>query len=236
MNERGIPLLRCFDLDGCVVVSDEAIADGLRFALRIIGLPMLDAPALRTAIGPPLIRTFAAQLRAAGIDPDTTEGAELLATAVTAYRARYTEVGFDLTRPVAGIVRLLTRLTEVTGGATIIVTAKPTAVAEPLLQHVGLRDAFDAVHGVPMGPGIEEKDVTLARALASFGTAPEDAVMIGDRSHDVAAGRACGTRTVGVLWGAGDRTELELAGADLVVERPGELGDVLLRPGASAGR
>jgi phosphoglycolate phosphatase len=231
-----VPALRCFDLDGCVVVSDEAIADGLRHALRVIGLPMLDAAALRAAIGPPLVTTFAGLLRAAGTDPDASEGAEVVATAVAAYRARYTEVGFELTRPVPGIVELLGRLRDASHGATVIVTAKPTAVAEPLLEHVGLRDAFDAVHGVPMGPGVEEKRVTLARALAVLGTPADDAVMIGDRSHDVAAGRACGTRTVGVLWGAGDRGELERAGADLVVERPGELVELLLRPGASAGR
>jgi phosphoglycolate phosphatase len=41
--------------------------------------------------------------------------------------------------------------------------------------------------------------------------------MIGDREHDVLAGRACGTATVGVLWGAGDRAELEAAGAHAIV-------------------
>jgi phosphoglycolate phosphatase len=52
--------------------------------------------------------------------------------------------------------------------------------------------------------------------------------MIGDRSHDMHAGRACGTRTVGVLWGAGDRDELEQAGADRVVAQPDELAVILL--------
>jgi phosphoglycolate phosphatase len=229
------PLLRCFDLDGCVIVSDEAIGDGLRHALAAVGLPMLDAARLRAAIGPPLISTIGGLLREAGHDTASGEGAELLATAVAAYRARYTEVGFDLTRPVAGVVELLERLLPL-AGSTVIVTAKPTAVAEPLLAHLGLLDAFDAVYGAPMGPEVEEKRVTLARALEVTGTEARSAVMIGDRSHDVMAGRACGTRTVGVLWGAGDRDELERAGADLVVERPSELEVVLVSSGSSAGR
>jgi phosphoglycolate phosphatase len=87
-----------------------------------------------------------------------------------------------------------------------------------------------------MGPEVEEKRVTLARALETTGVEAHSAVMIGDRSHDVHAGRSCGTRTVGVLWGAGDRAELELAGADLGVARPGELEDVLLSSGSSADR
>jgi phosphoglycolate phosphatase len=231
-----VPSLRCFDLDGCVVVSDEAIGDGLRHALRLIGLPMPDAERMRAAIGPPLISTFSAMLREAGHDTSGGEGAQLLTTAVAAYRARYAEVGFDLTRPVPGVVELLDRLRAAEIGATVIVTAKPTAVAEPLLEHLGLRDAFDAVYGAPMGPEVEEKRVTLARALETTGVEAHSAVMIGDRSHDVHAGRSCGTRTVGVLWGAGDRAELELAGADLVVARPGELEDVLLSSGSSADR
>jgi phosphoglycolate phosphatase len=235
MTAEGAPRLRCFDLDGCVVVSEEAIGDGLRHALATVGLPPLDAAQLRAAIGPPLITTIGAFLRGAGHDVVSGVGAEMLTTAVAAYRTRYAEVGFDLTRPVPGVIELLDRL-RATGGGTVIVTAKPTAVAEPLLAHLGLLDAFDAVYGAPLGPDVEEKHITLARALEMTGTDAGSAVMIGDRSHDVLAGRACGTRTVGVLWGAGDRDELQRAGADLVVERPSELEAVLVSSGSSAGR
>jgi phosphoglycolate phosphatase len=220
------PLLRCFDLDGCVVVSDAAIADGLHHAVAVVGLPRPDADTLRAAIGPPLLTTFAGLLRAAGHDPEVGEGAALLTAAVDAYRTRYAEVGFDLTRPVPGIVALLEQVRTLPG-RTVIVTAKPTAVAEPLLAHVGLHELFDAVHGAPLGPDVEEKRVTLARALDTHGATADAAIMIGDRSHDVNAGRACGTRTVGVLWGAGDRDELEAAGADHVVERPEALSPLL---------
>lgn len=222
------PALRCFDLDGCVVMSDEAIGDGLRHALDLIGLPWPDGASMRAAIGPPLITTIGERLRLAGVDPDAGEGGEMLAAAVDAYRTRYAAVGFALTRPVPGMIELLDRLRAAGTGATVIVTAKPTAVAEPLLAHLGLLGAFDAVHGVAMGHEVEEKRITLARALATTGTPAEHAVMIGDRSHDMHAGRACGTRTVGVLWGAGDRDELERAGADRVVTRPDELFALLL--------
>jgi len=230
------PMLRCFDLDGCVVVSDAAIEDGLRHALRAVGLPAPEAEQVRAAIGPPLLRTIGGMLRDAGADPSRGEGAELLAAAVAAYRTRYAEVGFGLTRPVDGIVALLDRLRSEVSGMTVIVTAKPALIATQLLEHVGLRDAFDAVHGAPMGPEVEEKRTTLARALMQSGTPAGAAIMIGDRSHDVAAGRACGTRTVGVLWGAGDREELERAGADRVVSAPDELVPILLSRGSGAGR
>ena len=222
MSALPVTTLRCFDLDGCIVVSDEAIADGLHHALELIGLPMPDAAGLRAAIGPPLLTTIGTMIADAGRDPHSGEGAEMLRTAVDAYRARYAAVGFGLTRAVDGMVGLLERL-QGGGTALVVVTAKPTAVAEPLLEHIGLRSAFDAVYGAPMGPDVEEKQVTLARALEATRTGPAEAVMIGDRAHDIRAGRACRTRTVGVLWGAGDRAELEQAGADHIVDAPDEL-------------
>ena len=73
----GAPRLRCFDLDGCVVESDAAIADGIIHAVRVVGLPVPDASRIRAAIGPPLITTFSAMLRDAGTDPEEGEGAEV---------------------------------------------------------------------------------------------------------------------------------------------------------------
>jgi len=226
--------LHCFDLDGCVVVSDEAIADGLRHALDLIGLPSPGAAELRAAIGPPLLTTIGMLIAEAGQDPSEGEGAELLRVAVDAYRTRYADVGFGLTRVVDGMAELLERLREASRATIVIVTAKPTAVAEPLLDHLGLRPAFDAVYGAPLGPDVEEKRITLARALAETGTEPSAAVMIGDRSHDIRAGRACRTRTVGVLWGAGDHAELVAAGADHIVHLPEEL-DALVATYSASG-
>ncbi len=215
--------LRCFDLDGCVVVSDEAIADALRHALDLVGLPMPDAAGLRAAIGPPLLTTIGDIVTEAGHDSASGEGAELVQRAVDAYRTRYADVGFGLTRAVDGMAELLGRLRRDEGTTLVVVTAKPTAVAEPLLDHIGLRSAFDTVYGAPLGPHVEEKHVTLARALAQTRTDPARAVMIGDRAHDIRAGRACRTRTVGVLWGAGDRDELVAAGAEHIVHHPAEV-------------
>jgi len=44
--------------------------------------------------------------------------------------------------------------------------------------------------------------------------------MIGDRHFDIDGAVANGVRGIGVLWGFGDREELEKAGAWKVVEKP----------------
>ena len=50
--------------------------------------------------------------------------------------------------------------------------------------------------------------------------------MIGDRLHDVNAANEIGLDSVGVLWGYGDREELEKAGATYIIEKPEELTDI----------
>ena len=52
--------------------------------------------------------------------------------------------------------------------------------------------------------------------------------MIGDRHHDIEAGRSAGVRTVGVTWGFGSRDELGDAGAEFVVDVPNEISTIAL--------
>lgn len=84
---------------------------------------------------------------------------------------------------------------------------------------MGIAECFRVVCAPTMSTLDESKTVTVARALHEL-SAP-DAVIVGDRCFDIEAGHANGIRAIGVTWGIGDRAELD--GADLVLERPGEL-------------
>jgi phosphoglycolate phosphatase len=82
------------------------------------------------------------------------------------------------------------------------------------------------------GPSLEDvtetKAATVARALSALGLGPgADAVLVGDRRHDVEGAHANGIRCIGVLWGIGDRAELEAAGADAVIGSPSVLPGIL---------
>ena len=69
----------------------------------------------------------------------------------------------------------------------------------------------------------------IAAALTDFDADPADTVMVGDRRYDIEGAVSNGVRGIGVLWGFGNRKELELAGAAAIVAAPAEL-DALLRP------
>jgi hypothetical protein len=108
------------------------------------------------SIGPPLHATFA---RLAG---------EAVAEAcVAAYRSRYLTHGFAETSVIEGMDDALASLEE----PAIVVTSKPAALAEPLLEAVGLRPRFAAVFGPSLSERAEPKAATLARALDARGSA-----------------------------------------------------------------
>ena len=56
---------------------------------------------------------------------------------------------------------------------------------------------------------------------------------VGDAAVDVAAARAAGIAAIGVTWGAVDRTVLEAAGPDAVVDTVEELREVVGLPASA---
>lgn len=213
--------LLLFDLDGCLVDSTRPITSGINHALVEVGLPARDPHDLTRCIGPPLFTSFETLLREAGAD----EG--LAGRCVDLYRDVYPAESLRSTTVVPGIPEALDRLAP--RAVLAVVTSKPAVYAVPIITSVGLRDRFAAIHAPGTDLQGEPKAVTLRRALDHLGAHlapdgdPARAVMIGDREHDVLAGVACGTRTVGVTWGSGDRAELQNAGADHLVSTPAEL-------------
>lgn len=209
-----------FDLDGVLVDSSIAIPRSINFALRRQGLAARPEECLHSFIGMPLLRAFGELLASQGADPG------LAPACVESYRERYRERCLDETTLMPGIEATVRRL----GGrhALAVVTAKPAAFAQPILEKLGIADCFVDVFGPSLARDRqEEKAETVRRAMAALGIGARcggaPAAMVGDRHYDVAAGRATGLVTVGVTWGIGSVSELRRAGADHIVGSPEEL-------------
>jgi HAD superfamily hydrolase (TIGR01549 family) len=65
-------------------------------------------------------------------------------------------------------------------------------------------------------------------ALDRVGVVPSAAKFIGDTPTDIQAARRAGVLAVGVAWGYGTTSALQEAGADLILDRPGQIGPSLL--------
>jgi phosphoglycolate phosphatase len=207
------PSALLFDLDGVLVDSRAAITECINHALTGHGLPRRSPESLYRFIGPPSAAAFA---EITGAPP----GSPLVASCVAAYRSRYAVTSLRDTTVIPGVEEVVTRLAR--DFRLAVATSKPLAFAEPLLEALGLRPLFTAVAGPDVTVQGEDKSRTIARALVALGH-PEKAVMIGDRSFDILGARAHSLPSIGVTWGVGDRRELEAAGADAIIEKPGEL-------------
>jgi len=203
-----------FDLDGVLVDSRTAFARSINAALVAHGLPERADDELHTYLGPPLHRTFAAL---GGVDAQ-------IDALVLSYRARYRTTMAQESAVFAGIPEALEALAEVM--PLVVATSKSQALAEPLLEQLGLRDCFQAVHGPSLQARDEAKSLTIARALEGLPHARRP-VMVGDRKFDVLGARAHGLPCVGVLWGIGSEQELREAGAAALVSAPEELPELL---------
>jgi phosphoglycolate phosphatase len=203
------------DIDGTLIDSADGIVAGFRHSLEAVGVVPPDDATLRSDLGPPLAQL----LPTFGVPADRVD------EALDAYRTFYLREGLQQAMVYDGVVGVLDELTGHRPLGTA--TAKRTDVGRAILEVHGLAAYFDVVNG--LGDDHPTKAATLTQTLQLMGDVdPGDAVMIGDRRSDVAAGQAVGTRTVGVLWGYGSRAELEDAGADVLLEHPRELVDLLL--------
>lgn len=205
------------DLDGCLVDSRAAISRCLNVGLEAVGAAPRREEELYPLIGPPLYESFLGLLRREG-RPAVDDAADVAARCVDAYRRAYADVSLAETTAVVGMSGVLERLAS--EASLAVVTSKPAEFAVPILEAVGLAGYFDAVHAPGLEVRAEPKAVTLARALEDVapGVPAGATVMVGDRYHDVDAGRARGTRTIGVTWGIGSAAELEHA--DAIVDVP----------------
>jgi len=210
-----------FDLDGTLVDSTKPVLAALNAALDDLDLAPVTVEDLSSIIGPPLRATFVTLVAERGANEDIAD--RLLDT----YRARYRTTSTELAASYPGVPELLERLHGRTRLG--VVTSKPTTYAIPILDALG----FSSMMEVMEGPGLSEteaKPATLARALDRLGVISDfDSIfMIGDRHHDIEAGRSAGVRTVGVTWGFGSRDELGDAGAEFVVDVPNEISTIAL--------
>ncbi len=207
-----------FDLDGVLVDSIDLIGSCADLAFRDGGLAGLTGAERRSLVGPPLRVGMADVLRARGDDASRAEAL------VQRYRALYDPIAASETPAHAGMPALVERLAAALPLA--VVTSKAELLALAILDHLGLLPYFVEVVGAPVG-GDEAKTGAVARALLALAVDGSRAAIVGDRLHDVEAGGAHGLVTIGVTWGAGDRAELEEAGADHVVDTVPELATIL---------
>lgn len=204
------PVSLFFDLDGTLTDPALGITSCIRYALGALGHD--GGTQLARFIGPPLHHSFAELL--------ATDDDGLIQEAVRLYRERFATVGLYENAVFDGVPEALQNLVE-EGHSLRVVTSKPTVYADRIIDHFRLRPFFPVAYGSELSGVRTDKAELLAHVLEI--EQPEQAVMIGDRLHDIVGAKSNGLAAVGVLWGYGSAQELRQAGADHLVERVADI-------------
>lgn len=206
-----------FDLDGTLTDPAEGITNSVAYALEKYGIKVEDRKSLYTFIGPPLNDSF---MKYYGFS------AEKAMDAIMVYREYFREKGIFENEVYDGIPELLARIKE-TGRKIVLATSKPEEFAVRILEHFDLMKYFDVVAGASMDEKRNKKGDVIKYAMEKGGFTAEEAVMIGDREHDIYGAKENGLMSIGVLFGFGSEDELKQAGADYIAASVEEIFELL---------
>ena len=213
-----------FDMDGTVLDTIKTITYYVNITLDKFGIRRISEDECKIFVGNGAKLLIERTLKSRGISM------ELLQPVLDSYGAAYDENPNHLTAPYEGIPELLSELKR-RGVKIGIVSNKQDFLTRPLAERFfgSLVDlAVGGKEGVPLKP---QPDAILSM-LESFGVTPDECAYLGDTGVDMQTGKNVGARlTVGVLWGFRARAELLENGADVIVNKPEEILDEVLKIG-----
>ena len=138
------------------------------------------------------------------------------------FRERFATRGLFENHLYAGVPEMLAEL-RASSYRLFVATSKPEVYAGRILEHFSLGHYFVGVHGNDLGGRLDDKADLVSELLREHGLDAGETMMVGDRRHDVAAGKRNGVAALGVTYGYGSREELERAGADFICDSPAEV-------------
>lgn len=218
-----------FDLDGTITDSSEGITKSVQHALKKLGIEENDQAMLRRFIGPPLDESFE---KFYGLDKETA------LKAVDYYRERYSDTGIYENVLFDGITDMLAGLKE-DGFIVALATCKPEMYVPRILKYFDIEKYFDIAVGSELEGGERRHknqviDEVFNRLMAAGLTGMDSleiiksqSIMIGDRKDDILGAKASGIDSMGVRYGFAEEQELELAGADYIVEGVADIAEKL---------
>jgi phosphoglycolate phosphatase len=212
-----------FDCDGTLVDSQHLIIDAMRAAFESQGLAPPGDNAIRHIVG--LSLGEAIGRLAPGIE-DHHVGllVEGYKSAFHAFRKRpdFHEPLFD------GAGETLREL-EQRGHLLAVATGKSQRGLTSVLEHHALAGLFVSLQTADLHPGKPHPGMVEA-AMRETGSAPHETWMVGDTSYDMEMACAAGVRAIGVGWGYHPVAALELAGAEVIVDRFEQLLELVAAP------
>lgn len=211
------PELIIFDLDGTLLDTLESIAQAYNSALTFSGYPTHPVEEFRRIIGD------GARVAAQRCLPNDRQTESDIETCLEQFQLHYEQL-WATASPYADIMKLLSSLPQ--NLKLAVLSNKDDRFTQHCVEHF-FPDIFDYVLGhrpdIPHKPAPEGGN----KLMTDLGISPSSSWLIGDTATDMNTATACGIKGVGVLWGFRDKDELISSGAEVIVDAPMQILELL---------
>ena len=207
-----------FDLDGTVLDTQEDIADCMNKTIELFGYKKRSYAEYKQVIGNDASNFMRKLL---GDSPT-----EKLMEIWRSYEKVYDRYGIVKTKLFDGINEVLIALKE-RGYKLSLLTNKTPEELAPFIPVFFTNSPFDDIIGVGNTDGAKPSPKEVLRILSDFNVEKENAYLIGDGETDILAAVNAKITPIAVLWGNRTREQLKAVGANIFVDTPKEILNIL---------
>ena len=218
--------LLIFDLDGTLFNTLGDLAPAVNFAMTQLGLKTHPNDDVRTFIGNGSMNLIRRAIAANYIDVNIVRNFDKVAAVLEregfseesvkeihkVYSEYYWEHCTENTEPYTGVIKLVQRIATSANSSkskcAAMLTNKPVAPAQKILEKFGLENSFATYLCGDTTPERKPSPAGIFEILRQTGIAPEKAIMIGDDTPDVLAAKNAGIDCITLFEGFGKAENL----------------------------
>ncbi len=214
MNKEKTFTTYFFDFDGTICNTSEGIFASMEKVCEHYGLSYGKETFVKM-IGPSLKESFSTIFNL----PESE-----IQNAIDVYRAFYSKEGMYMCSVYDGVAETIAELKN-RGKKIFVATSKPEVYTKQIIEQKKLSDLFDFIGGADIAERTRTEKIDVINYIFAENNITDKSgiLMVGDRKYDILGAKKAGLKSCGILWGFGSQKEFTEAGADYIIEKPGEL-------------
>ena len=217
--------LLIFDLDGTLINSALDLALAVNYMLETLGRDIFDEEVIHGWVGNGALMLVQRAL-SGNRTVDECLDKSTVGNALDIFLEYYGKNLCNATIPYPNVTTTLNTLKE-KGYTLAIVTNKPFAFVEPILEGLGLNGLFELILGGDSLPLKKPDPAPLLHVCERLSISEEQSLMVGDSKNDILAANACSMQSVGVTYGYNYGEDIGIYSPDIIINDFAELLEVL---------
>lgn len=214
-----------FDLDGTLINSAPDLALAVNHMLETLDRDIFSEDIIDGWVGNGALMLVQRALSGQRTVDESLDNV-LVQYALDIFLAYYAKNLCNETVPYPYVKSTLNTL-QAKGYRLTIVTNKPFAFVEPILEGLGMNGLFELILGGDSLPLKKPDPAPLLHVSEKLGISVDKCVMVGDSKNDILAANACGMQSVGVTYGYNYGEDIRIHSPTVIINDFSELLELL---------